>query len=452
MGLSAMVVLLEWSECQHGSDQLLRPTWEAVHLSGGGNRFPKVMPISFFKRLSLFEVFQERKFREMLAISYLALQACILFLRRFRQEWSISVFVLFRRHTPTIAAEKCPDCVPVTIWDMLSISEGSQGPIFLFEVHVPKKSSTEQLRHGLPDECGRVKHKPVTRAARIRWASSDYVAGHLWSEGVHLCLCLRLCWSVCACLCLCSCLFLHVFFVMCSRLVLSFVSLSTFASLCPLLPLFCLLSPSLWPSLTKHEQRVITSSQKKAPPSNPWANLTSNHIHIPFILLHLRAYAFYISFVSPSLTTPNRDARIQASSHHPVETGEGWPMWRRSLWMEDEATCREVTLEDLNRQLFTTDVAKTRRADLTQVRPICVCILNNQPELAPRPATASGMNSPALWLVLGGSAEVPSLGHCIWKTNLSRRKPVSQCMQTRCPIFKRVWMIGDDFSMQHADE
>ena len=39
-------------------------------------------------------VFQERGFKETLAVAYLILQACISFLRRFRQEWRISVFVL----------------------------------------------------------------------------------------------------------------------------------------------------------------------------------------------------------------------------------------------------------------------------------------------------------------------------------------------------------------------
>ena len=43
----------------------------------------------------VFEVFQDKEFKERLAISYLVLQACISFLRCFRQEWRISVFALF---------------------------------------------------------------------------------------------------------------------------------------------------------------------------------------------------------------------------------------------------------------------------------------------------------------------------------------------------------------------
>ena len=42
-----------------------------------------------------FEMFQERGFQEMLAVSYLVLQACISFLRRFRHEWR--TFVLHCR-------------------------------------------------------------------------------------------------------------------------------------------------------------------------------------------------------------------------------------------------------------------------------------------------------------------------------------------------------------------
>ena len=44
----------------------------------------------------VFEVFfQNREFTEMLAIFYVVLQACIAFLRFFRQSWRISVFALF---------------------------------------------------------------------------------------------------------------------------------------------------------------------------------------------------------------------------------------------------------------------------------------------------------------------------------------------------------------------
>ena len=43
----------------------------------------------------VFEVFQEREFEEMLAISYLVLKACISFLRCSRQKWRSSYFALF---------------------------------------------------------------------------------------------------------------------------------------------------------------------------------------------------------------------------------------------------------------------------------------------------------------------------------------------------------------------
>ena len=43
----------------------------------------------------VFEGFQERKFAETLAVSYLVLQACISLLRCFRQKWHTSVFALF---------------------------------------------------------------------------------------------------------------------------------------------------------------------------------------------------------------------------------------------------------------------------------------------------------------------------------------------------------------------
>ena len=48
-----------------------------------------------FQVYLVFEVFPERAFLEMLAVSYLVLQACISFLRCFRQKWCISVFALF---------------------------------------------------------------------------------------------------------------------------------------------------------------------------------------------------------------------------------------------------------------------------------------------------------------------------------------------------------------------
>ena len=48
---------------------------------------PKFMPISCFEAYLVFEVFLKRESKEMLAVSYLVLQACILFLRRFGQEW-----------------------------------------------------------------------------------------------------------------------------------------------------------------------------------------------------------------------------------------------------------------------------------------------------------------------------------------------------------------------------
>ena len=54
---------------------------------------------SRFSRMYLvFEVFQEREFvdmqHRMLVVSYLVLQACISFSRRFRQKWRTSVFAL----------------------------------------------------------------------------------------------------------------------------------------------------------------------------------------------------------------------------------------------------------------------------------------------------------------------------------------------------------------------
>ena len=54
---------------------------------------------SFQSRFSgvylVFEVFQQRESKEMLTVSYLILQACISFLRCFRQKRRISAFVLF---------------------------------------------------------------------------------------------------------------------------------------------------------------------------------------------------------------------------------------------------------------------------------------------------------------------------------------------------------------------
>ena len=40
-------------------------------MSGGGNLLPKFMPISVSSVYLVFEVFQEREFKEMLAVSYL---------------------------------------------------------------------------------------------------------------------------------------------------------------------------------------------------------------------------------------------------------------------------------------------------------------------------------------------------------------------------------------------
>ena len=54
----------------------------------------KFMPISFFTHL-VFEVFQEREFKEMLAVYYLFLHACISFLKSVRHKWRTSVFALF---------------------------------------------------------------------------------------------------------------------------------------------------------------------------------------------------------------------------------------------------------------------------------------------------------------------------------------------------------------------
>ena len=54
------------------------------HMSGGRNVLPKFMPISLFRWVSHFKVFQTREFKEMLAISDLALQACISFLEAFQ--------------------------------------------------------------------------------------------------------------------------------------------------------------------------------------------------------------------------------------------------------------------------------------------------------------------------------------------------------------------------------
>ena len=59
-----------------------------------------LLPISSQSRFSGVYVinvrcFRKGKFEEMLAISYLVLQACVSFLRCFRHEWPISVFALF---------------------------------------------------------------------------------------------------------------------------------------------------------------------------------------------------------------------------------------------------------------------------------------------------------------------------------------------------------------------
>ena len=45
-----------------------------------------------------FEMFQEKDLRKCWKFPYLVLQGCILFLRRFRQEWRTSVFALFAKN------------------------------------------------------------------------------------------------------------------------------------------------------------------------------------------------------------------------------------------------------------------------------------------------------------------------------------------------------------------
>ena len=65
------------------------------HMSSNRFCLPKLMPISFFRCVSRFGGFSGKQFQDMLAISYLVLQACISFWRCFRQKWSISVFALF---------------------------------------------------------------------------------------------------------------------------------------------------------------------------------------------------------------------------------------------------------------------------------------------------------------------------------------------------------------------
>ena len=54
---------------------------KALRLSGIGSSLPMFMPISLSDVYFVFEVFQERELRDMLAISYPVLQACISFLR-----------------------------------------------------------------------------------------------------------------------------------------------------------------------------------------------------------------------------------------------------------------------------------------------------------------------------------------------------------------------------------
>ena len=55
-------------------------------------------PLSFSGVHLAFEVFQERELKEVLAMSYLVLQACILVSRCFRQVFRISVFALFAQN------------------------------------------------------------------------------------------------------------------------------------------------------------------------------------------------------------------------------------------------------------------------------------------------------------------------------------------------------------------
>ena len=62
-------------------------------MSGGGNLLCKLMLILFFKRVSRFEVFQERELKEMLAVSYLVLQACVSFFEAFQTKWRTSFFL-----------------------------------------------------------------------------------------------------------------------------------------------------------------------------------------------------------------------------------------------------------------------------------------------------------------------------------------------------------------------
>ena len=65
------------------------------NMSGSRNLLPKSMPISFAGVHLALEVFQEIECKEMLALPYLILQACISFLRCLRLEWCMSVFALF---------------------------------------------------------------------------------------------------------------------------------------------------------------------------------------------------------------------------------------------------------------------------------------------------------------------------------------------------------------------
>ena len=56
----------------------------AVFLPSNNNVLPKFMSIFVSGVYLVFEVFQGREFKEMLALSYLGLQACISFSRRFK--------------------------------------------------------------------------------------------------------------------------------------------------------------------------------------------------------------------------------------------------------------------------------------------------------------------------------------------------------------------------------
>ena len=64
-------------------------------MSGRRKVITKFMPISFSGVYLTLEVFQDKEHKEMLAISYLVLQAGISYFRCFRQKWRISALALF---------------------------------------------------------------------------------------------------------------------------------------------------------------------------------------------------------------------------------------------------------------------------------------------------------------------------------------------------------------------